>query len=349
MKKIRNPFRVKKIISETIKSLSLDLTNITVLTEAGSGAYVVTPLIAAIAGASKVYVIIKDSKYGSKNDIIFYLNEYIDLLNIKNNVIEIIDNVFQIANKVNIVTNLGFVRPIEETLISKLPKDAAIPLMWETWEARKEDIDFEACLKYSVPVLGTCETDKRLQIFNYVGVLALKLLLEAEIEVFESKILIVSSGCFLEEIMKVLLNNGANIRVYNPFKDFITDELNEFLQVVDAIVIAEQVCKDVLISNTGKHLTIDKLANCSVEIIHISGVLDYDDLKNANLNIHPEKRINYGYMTVTTDYVGVTPVIKLHSAGLKVGQALVEGLRLYNNIDKAKNYALSNSPAMDFN
>ena len=348
MNKIKNPYRVKKTILQMIDSLSLDLSNMTVLTEAGSGAFIVTPIIAVMAGASKVFVIIKDSIYGSKTDIIEYLNNLINLLEIKNNTIEIVDDVFSIADKVNIVTNLGFVRPIKENLISKLPKDSAISLMYETWEVRNSDIDFEACNKYSIPFLGTRETDNRLKIFYYVGLLALKLLFEAEIEVFESNILIVSSGQFLSNITNLLRKNYANVFIYNPLKHGNNNKLNDILQIADAIVIAEQVCTDILISDTSKHINTDNLSNCKAEIIHISGLLDYDFLDNLNLNIHPEKKVNYGYMTVTTDYVGITPVIKLHSAGLKVGQALIDGLRKFNDIGKAKKYALSNSPAMDF-
>ena len=55
-----------------------------------------------------------------------------------------------------------------------------------------------------------------------------------------------------------------------------------------------------------------------------------------------------GYMTVTTEYAGIRPVIELHTAGLKVGQAMVEGLRKYGNAEQAKQYALTHSPAMAF-
>ena len=53
-------------------------------------------------------------------------------------------------------------------------------------------------------------------------------------------------------------------------------------------------------------------------------------------------------MTVTTDYVGIKPVIDLHTAGLKVGQAMVEGLRRRYSLEQVRKYTLENSPAMDF-
>ena len=41
-------------------------------------------------------------------------------------------------------------------------------------------------------------------------------------------------------------------------------------------------------------------------------------------------------------------VIDLHTAGLKVGEALVRGMRRYNNASKAMEYALKRSPAMNW-
>jgi hypothetical protein len=347
MKKLRNIYRTKKIIENTIDSLSLNLSGMTVLTEVGSGAFVVTSLIAALAHADKVYTVVRDSGYGKRKDVIQYLYDIITAVNIDNDVVEVINDPIQVAHEVNIVTNLGFVRPINEALISKLPKDAAIPLMYETWETRAGDIDFDACERRSIPVLGTYESDNRLLIFRYVGMLALKLLLETEIEVFESNIVLISSGIFLDEINEVLSDNGANIKCYNPYERVITNELREFLRTTDAIVVAEQICEEVLISDTNQHITIDDLQNNNPQIIHISGVIDHNAIDEARLPIHPQKRVKHGYMTVTTDYVGVTPVIKLHTAGLKVGQAMVEGLRKHGNITDAKAYALLNSPAMD--
>jgi len=348
MKKLKNISRAKRIIKETIDSLSLNLRGMTVLTEAGSGAFVLTPIIATVANADKVYVVVKDSVYGKREDIIRYLYDLVTSFNFNSNAIVVIDNPEQIANEVNIVTNLGFVRPITENLISKLPKDSAIPLMWETWEKRACDIDFAACKKHSIPVLGTCETDVRLMIFKYVGLLALKLLFEVEIEVFGSKILIVSSGVFLSEIKKVLSDNGANLYTYNPFESKDSDELKEYLKITDAVVVAEQICTDVLISDADGHISTADLSGSCPEIVHISGIIDYEAIDKAMLCIHPQKRVEHGYMTVTTDHVGMAPVIKLHAAGLKVGQALVEGLRKNYNIYDAKAYALSSSPAVDF-
>ena len=47
--------RIEKLIPDAIDTYDLDLSGLTVFTEAASGNYVVTPLIAALAGSDRVF------------------------------------------------------------------------------------------------------------------------------------------------------------------------------------------------------------------------------------------------------------------------------------------------------
>lgn len=349
MHKISDIIRTKRLIEEVIEKLDLSLENMSVLTEAASGNFIVTPLIAAIAGADKVYVTSKDSEYGNIDQIKEYLYDLIEEFNIDKEKIIYVEEAKEIVKYVNIVTNLRGVRPINRELIQRLPYDAAIPLMWESWEARSQDIDYKVCLESNIPILGTKETDNRLRIFRYVGMTAIKLLFERNIEVFKSNILIISSGEYLKEISFVCESNGANIMKYNPFEEHVDKlELKMFLKKCDAIIVAEQTHKDFLITNTRKHINIDWIMESKPIIIHIAGKIDCELLKKYNLEKYPKKEIENGHMLVTTDYVGVRPVIELHTAGLKVGQLLVNGMRYYKDVYMAKQYALQNDIAMEF-
>lgn len=349
MKKIYNYFRLEKLIYEVIKTLNIDLSTMTVLTEIASGNFIVTPIIATMANAKKVYVVCRDSSYGKRDEIIDYIREISDVLQIAPNKICYVEDKNEVAKEINIVTNLGFVRPIDAAFIQKLPYDAAIPLMFESWEFRKEDIDIRACIQKKIPILGTRETESHLRIFRYVGMSVLKLLLEMEIEVFKSKILLISSGEYLKETKQVLENNGAKVKCYDSFQcDIPQSELIDFLQHCDAVVVAEQKSEECLIGENTNHIDVRWLLKSRPCIIHIAGVMDYDIIAKYEILKYPVKPVDYGYMTVTTDYVGIRPVIELHAAGLKVGQALVEGMRKYHDVMRAKEYALNNSPAMDF-
>ena len=57
---------IKKIL-KSIKKFKLSLKNKNILTEAANGNYVVTPIIAALAGA-KVTALAKNTRYGKTTD-----------------------------------------------------------------------------------------------------------------------------------------------------------------------------------------------------------------------------------------------------------------------------------------
>jgi len=345
MNKITDYIRVKRIICEVIEKLRLDLRGMTVLTELASGHFVVTPMIAALAGAKKVYVVAKNSRYGSVDELTDYLSEACTALG-TGDCIELTDDPFEIAGQVQIVTNLGFVRPITRPLLELLPYDAAVPLMFEAWEKRESDIDFSAADQLNIPVLGTNERASDLQIFKYVGVLAEKLLLEVGIEVFRSRIIVMSSGHFLDEISNRLALSGADVTRYNPHIEFMTPCKRSQFSQADAIVIAEQTSKELLVDYDSRHIDAETLGAISAKIIHISGLLNYELMERCKIEKHPKGSVDYGYMTVTTDYVGVRPVIELHCGGLKVGQAIVDGKRAKLKGNRLLEYAVNNSPAM---
>jgi hypothetical protein len=319
----------------------------TVLTEAAAGNFIVTPLIAALAGAKKVYVVCKDTRYGTTDEILDYLEELKKLMGIETTCIEFIEDKMLVAKDVDVVTNSGHVRPIDAKFIAKLKPNAVIPLMFESWEFRPEDIDLDACIDCNVPILGTNERDSRLHIFRYVGMCALKLLLESEIEVYKSNMLLLSSGEYLKEIETVLKNNGASVTSIDTTNHKFSSKIVG-IKEFDAIVVAEQENRECLIGKDGICIDTKLISEGCPVIVHIAGVLDYEFIKEHGLKKHPEAEISYGYMTVTTDYVGVRPVIELNAGGLKVGEELHKRMRNNGNYKEAQQYALLNSLAMEF-
>ena len=349
MNKIDSYVRVRRLIESAITDFLLDLRGISVLTEAASGPFVVTSLIAALAGAERVVAVTKDSNYGLAGDIQEYTEKWANELGVAERISITTESAYMYADSSELVTNLGFVRPIDERFIKLLPNNSAIALMWETWEFREEDVDLVVCKERGVPVLGTCETHPRLEIFRYVGMVVLKLLLEANIEVFKSNILLIGSGHFGRETEEVLSSNGCNLIHLNPSEEWDNSDRNieSYVKEIDAIVLVEHKEEFCLLGGkTG--LPLEWFDGSGALIVHICGNIDNVGLKNHGLKKVPVRKVTPKFMTITTDYVGPRPVIDLHTAGLKVGEALVNGMRRYGDADKAKEFALSNSPAMEF-
>ncbi|MEA4853352.1 MAG: hypothetical protein VB082_03615 [Christensenella sp.] len=347
MQKIEDDERAIRLMRQSIKKLGLDLQGMTVLTEAASGSFIVTPLIAALSGARKVYAVVKDTGYGTEAELEAYLQEWKQKLGLSDKTVIPVYDPSAVAGEAQIVTNLRALRPIGKEVIGRMPKDGCISLMMETWEFRKEDLDLSACKNCGVPVLGTNEYDERLHIIHYVGMIALKLLMERGIEIYASDIVLIASGKYAKEITTVLEQNGAVVHICDPVLKRCSDGFYDALNQADALVVAEQDASELLISEKGALLE-TRLFHKIKNLIHIAGNLDYKSLKRYGIIKFPSKEVEPGYMTVTTGYVGLRPVIDLHTAGLKVGQAMVEGLRRYHEPGAAKEYALKNSPAMEF-
>src|SRR5213596_775207 len=64
-----NPRRLAALIDAAVERCHLDLAGRVVLTEAATGAYVVTPVVAARAGAARVYAMTRTTPHGSVGEV----------------------------------------------------------------------------------------------------------------------------------------------------------------------------------------------------------------------------------------------------------------------------------------
>lgn len=329
-------------ILSSIQAFDLDLRGMSVLTEAGSNAFMCTALAAAQAGATKVYALCKDSEYASSSQVKREISALSNELG-TNERIQLVDNLSTVPlDRVNLLTNTGHLRPIRSETISRLPKlDAAIPLMWETWEFRPNDLDLNACIEHKVPVLGTEESDRRVGTLHAVGELAFRLLRD---------------HCRPDQLKKVGLVSSGKFRTH--IIEYLQKKNIEFLEldVTDSKTKTEEVSSLLIAEHESDHITIGEheglqpqvLAKRKVPIVHISGRIDYNAFDKFGLKKYPEKRVDFGQMTVTTAYIGPEPVIRLHTAGLKVGEALIRGLREHKDLPLAIEFAMKNSPAQNW-
>jgi hypothetical protein len=324
-----NP-RVVKLIRKAIATLRLDLTDLTVLTEAASGWYVLTPVIAALAGAKKVLAITRESRYGTVNEIKERTFSIANYTQCAERIEVFADREDDRISEADIVTNLGMVRPLDENFIKNLKSTAVIPLMWETWEYRPEDLDLRACAAHGIPVLGTDEHHPDIDIFPYVGHLAIKLAFDAGIEVWRSKIAIAGHGEFATLAKKSLEGAGASVLLADT-KDpgvLLDPGFLNFLEDADALVIVDHHHRAAIL-NDKSPLSSRMLArlNPSISVLHISGSVDRNSLVREEIPCWPGRFAPAGFMSVATDYLGPRPLIDLHTAGLKVGEVMAR-LRL---------------------
>src|SRR4029078_3790375 len=120
-------------ISRSIDKLGLNLARRRVLTEAATGNYVVTPLIAAAAGAD-VTAFTRDSGYGAVAEVKSQTMALAEAMSLAGR-LEIVTDLERLnRSSFDIVTNCGFLRPLDRQFIAVLSSGCVIPLMYEPWE-----------------------------------------------------------------------------------------------------------------------------------------------------------------------------------------------------------------------
>jgi len=331
--------------------MELRLEGLTVLTEVGSGAFVTTPLIAALGGAEMVFAVTRSSNYGSAEEVINYGLEWADRLGVADRIVFSSKPAEYFAASSQIVTNLAHVRPISNALIAALPKEAVIALMWEPWEFRPSDLDLNACQANDVLVLATRETDGRVQTFGYVGALAAKLLFESGIEVVGSSVGVVGSDPFGASIESLLSRMGCSVDRLRLGPGKYSDLDKEFgprVESLDALVVVEHRRDEELVGFKGG-INPHRLLISNTRLVHICGNVDYSGLERCLVFPPSSKGVKVGFMTVTTGYLGPRPVIDLHTAGLKGAEVAVRARRAGRGSAAALKAAISTGLALELN
>ena len=322
---------VKKI-KLSIEKFKLDLSGKVILTEAASGNYVITPIIAAIAGA-RVIAITRNSKFATVEEVEKQTFDLAKIFNVQNMITIITDKNKVDYKSFDIVTNTGFVRPIDKNIINKLSTNCVIPLMWEPWEFRESDLDLDYCNKKGIKVYGTNESDDRLQTIKYIGFTVLSFLLDNKMTPFSTKILVLGNTDFANPVNSLLKANGYDIHY-----------VNDYISQYQAIVIIENEDDTLLIGKKGL-LETSSLID-SQYLIHICGNVDFKYIK---CKVNTNTPANFGFMSFTTDYIDNQAVIDLHTAGLKVAEGMIVANSKDLSKKEYKKYMEDNYPALSFN
>jgi hypothetical protein len=351
--------RCRRLLREYLNHFRLNLTGLSVFTEAASGWYMFTPAMCALAGATQVHALARDSQYGSTEEIIAQSRELMEILGCGDSVEFHAEKTAAALADADIVMNAGAVRPIDALTISQLKPTAVIPLMWETWEFRPNELDLDACRKRDILVMGTDEIT--LDRFPFAGYLPMKLLFQCNVEVFKSRLLLIGSGRSGRGMVEVFHKNGfdfrwicfdksvpehlARYRLNNTGRDAVLD----WVRQVDAVVCFEHLHDRPVIH---AHGVLDPEAmhamNDSLVLVHVSGVVDFDTLEELGVRMHPGRRVPFGTMSVGTWEMGPRSIIELTMAGIKVGESMARSrLAGLSHADAAR-VALRNSLAQDF-
>ncbi|HXQ52130.1 MAG TPA: hypothetical protein VN802_13630 [Stellaceae bacterium] len=348
--------RVRRLLPRMIDRFKLSLDGMVVYTEAASGAYLGTPVLAALAGAARVIAETRDSAYGSVRAVADATLKLATRLGVEDR-IEIVDRRrHDLLAESDIVTNSGFVRPIDRDLIDALKPTAVIPLMWETWEFVESQFDLAACKSSGILVLGTNEHRPPCDMVPYCGLLGLKLLFELGLEGHDCDVLVLGNppypgGALVEFLRRAGIavtwfsgEDGGDFR-YSDLAGFFESDGKRF----DAILVCDHAHPNCLLGARG-YLTFEliKRVNPDIAIGIVTGAIDVEGLAESGIAYLPRSVQPFGLMSYQPYHLGPYPVLLLYAAGLKVGEAMAKARRRGLPVAEAAADALASSPAMDF-
>lgn len=335
--------RLKKICKDAIEQLKLDLTGLKVVTEAASGLYAVTPLIALMADAAEVVCIGKNTAHGKFNEIKGNICRLAEMWNLPQPIITS-DRFDERLKNADIITNLGMVRPIDKQLLQIIGSQAVIPYMCEAWEVREGDVDFQVCKDMGIPVMGTDENHPNVGVFDYCGMLAVKMILEAGFEILNNKIAVISSDQFGPVIRSAIIKCGGQAKLYTCNDNYSKMEQENW----DSVIVAEYIMNNCILGSKGSinGSKLEKLVKNTCGIIQFAGWNEVKDLL-ADVVIYPEENLEPNRMARTLAYLGPWPIVLLHTAGLLVGEKMARAKKQKLIGEKFINYVSSNAPAQE--
>ena len=312
------PARLARLAREAVEALALDLVGRTVYTEAATGAYVVTPILAALAGAQRVTAMTRATPYGSVDEVVAQTRELAELLGVWGQIAVATDRRPADVAEADVVTNSGHVRPIDAEFVSWMKPAAVVPLMFEAWEIQcgRFDIDLDALRMKGIEVAGTNERHPAVGVFEHLGPMAVVLLTECGVAVRGARVAVLCDNPFLPYLVRGLDSAGAEVWAGESL-GAITDQD----AYPDVVLVALRPTG----SPTVDAAAVQQLARRWPEAIVVQywGDIDRSTLAAAGFPYWPPEPPRPGHMAVLPSAVGPEPIVRLQAGGLKVAQVLL--------------------------
>jgi len=325
-------------LKKQVEVLQLNLRGKVVLTEAATGAYIVTPILAALAGA-KVYAYTKSSFYGSVYDVVQQTKRVYEGLNENELNITFIEELKpELIFEADIITNSGHLRPLNKEKLQHAKDDLVIALMYEAWERRDADMDINYIKKRGFKVGATNERHPDIDVFNFLGEMAIKQIFDAGLCLFKNKFILVCNNDFGTYIAKVLskMCDGLCVIDHDENKDKYDfpniDWVGGFPKIdiplsykdAEAVIFTAYPFVNTWIGKNGEPIKIKSIQNALTNplILRFAGHIDMAAFKEAGVPYFPN-HVAAGHMGVLPSAIGYDPIIRLQAGGLKVAEAML--------------------------
>lgn len=300
-----------------IAALRLDLSGLHILTEAATGAYSCTAVIAALAGAERVDVFAHDTaRHGSRADALAATLSLAGEAGVAARISPVARIDRDVLGGCDIMTNSGHLRPITREMIASLPVGAVIALMFEAWEFRPADLDLAACRVRGVRVAAVNERHPDVAVFPFLGPLCVRQLQDAGVTVAGGRrVAVLCDNPFAPFLRAGIEQAGASAEMFGHagamrFEDW------------DAVVFALRPGTPFADNEFFARLA---ATAPRVPIVQFWGDIDRRIASRQGLSIWPPHEPAPGHMGILLDTLGHEPIVRLQAGGLKAAELLLRG------------------------
>lgn len=300
-------------IRRRMQICELDLTGSVVVTEAATGPYASTAAAAAASGA-EVWAFAAESPYGTVADAAADVMMLLDALAAGSDRLTIVTRRQDLPlERTTLITNSGVLRPIDGSMIERLPAEAVIALMYEDWEARSVDIDYAAASARGIVVMAVDEHHPACGAFDFVGDLVVAAVLRRRWPVRGARFAVVSDNAFGEPIVDALKALGAEPhRVDGPAAPADVEQS-------DVVVIATTPATSA--ANGSAMASPQAIARYVIDsgafaCVSLWGDVDTELLRGAGVMVEPEDETEPGHQGITMSEAGFEAVVRLQVGGL---------------------------------
>lgn len=311
-----HPHRLLRLMRDTVQRCRLNLSGAVVLTEAATGAYAVTPVLAALAGADRVLCLTRDTRYGTAAAATEETCRLAELAGVVSRLEVHRERSPELFARADVVTNSGHVRPIDRQVVQWLRTGAVVPLMFEAWEAEagRLDVDLRALAARGIPVAGTNERHPAVDVFSYLAPMATKLLMDAGVAVRGSRILVLCDNPFGPYLESGLRSAGAHVLLTSDPPEHCSET------IPDAVLVAMRPRNEAVLGSTSARWMASRWPGSFVT--QFWGDLDRTAFEEAGVACWPVPAPAHGHMGILPSGLGPEPVVRLQAGGLKVAEVL---------------------------
>lgn len=330
-------------LKQVVEGLQLDLDERVVLTEAATGAYVVTPVLAALAGA-RVYAYTRPSRYGTVAEVTDATMSLTRELDIDERRVKVIDSLPEhVISESDVITNSGHLRPLDESLLRHAKPGVIVPLMYEGWEFRAEDLDLDYLKSRGIRVAATNERHPDVDVFSYLGELAVRQIHLAGLSLTRNRFVLYCNNPFGPYLARTLGALCGELIVVDDNDDPTPyagsrmtwagnlEQLKDQLPLPDiaGIVLAAYPFDQEWIGVEGMiHPQYLGENFPGAVLLRFAGHVDEASLRHHEIEYYP-RSVPIGHMGSLLSELGPDPVIRLQAGGLKAAEIALAGAITY--------------------